>query len=138
MEKFVLRGDAAAAFAASLVDAVPSQWQRKKRQRQTTIHHGDKVVSEEHVQYLNEELNEAKTSINMLRILEAVEPVFISLEMLEKTRIGVTLTRLYRRTKDVEVQERTKKLLKLWKARAKKAMRRRVRRVETYGRNYAE
>ncbi|CAI5730793.1 unnamed protein product [Peronospora destructor] len=138
MEKFVLRGDAAAALAASLVDAHSSQLQRKKRQRQTTIHHGDKVVSEEHVQYLNEELSEAKTSINMLRILEALEQVFISLEMLEKMRIGVTLTRLFRRAEDSEVQDRTKKLLKLWKARAKKAMRRRTRRVETYGRNYAE
>jgi len=41
MERFVLRGDAAAALAESLADATPSQ--QKKRQRQTTIHHGDKV-----------------------------------------------------------------------------------------------
>ncbi|KAF1776544.1 Transcription factor IIS, N-terminal [Phytophthora cactorum] len=125
MDDYVLRGDAAAALAASLVDAAPPASQ-KKRQRQTTIHHGHKVVSEE------------RTAANMLSILDALERLFISLEMLEKTRIGVALTRLSRRAESPEVQGRAKKLLKLWKTRAKKAMRRRKRRVETYGRNYAD
>ncbi|KAG7388980.1 hypothetical protein PHYPSEUDO_011443 [Phytophthora pseudosyringae] len=138
MDEFVLRGDAAAALAASLTDAAPPAAQQKKRHRQTTIHHGDKVVSEERVQYLKEELDEAKTAANMLSLLDALEHVFVSLEMLEKTRIGVALTRLSRRAQSLEVQGRATKLLKMWKARAKKATRRRARRVETYGRNYAE
>ncbi|KAE9315916.1 hypothetical protein PF008_g19134 [Phytophthora fragariae] len=139
MERFVLRGDAAAALAASLADAPPSaSQQQKKRRRQTTIHHGDKVVSEERVQYLKEELDDAKTPANVLSVLEALEQLFISLEMLEKTRVGVALTRLSRRAEAPEVQERAQKLLKVWKTRAKKAIRRRARRVETYGRNFAE
>ncbi|KAL4092807.1 hypothetical protein PRIC1_011798 [Phytophthora ramorum] len=137
MERFVLRGDAAAALAASLEDVAPPASQ-KKRKRQTTIHHGDKVVAQEHVQYLKEELDDAKTSANMLVVLEALEQLFVSLEMLEKTRIGAALTRLSRRAESTEVQERATKLLKVWKSRAKTAMRRRARRVETYGRNYAE
>ncbi|KAG7399405.1 hypothetical protein PHYBOEH_008919 [Phytophthora boehmeriae] len=136
MDNFVLRGDAAAALAASLADA-PQQAQ-KKRRRQTTIHHGDKVVSEERVQYLKEELDDAKTASNMMSVLEALEQVFVSLEMLEKTRIGVTLTRLTRRADSDEVKERARNLLRAWKSRAKKAMRRRARRVETYGRNFAD
>ncbi|KAL4146006.1 hypothetical protein PRNP1_011879 [Phytophthora ramorum] len=132
MERFVLRGDAA---AASLADVAPPASQKK---RQTTIHHGDKVVAQEHVQYLKEELDDAKTNANMLVVLEALEQLFVSLEMLEKTRIGVALTRLSRRAGSTEVQERATKLLKVWKSRAKTAMRRRARRVETYGRNYAE
>ncbi|KAK1942470.1 hypothetical protein P3T76_005969 [Phytophthora citrophthora] len=136
MDNFVLRGDAAAALAASLVDAAPAS--QKKRHRQTTIHHGDKVVSQERVQYLKEELDDAKTTDNMLSLLEALEQVFVSLEMLEKTKIGVALTRLSRRAQSDEVKERALKLLKVWKNRAKKAMRRRARRVETYGRNYAD
>ncbi|OWZ21564.1 Transcription elongation factor A protein 1 [Phytophthora megakarya] len=136
MDDFVLRGDAAAALAASLEDVAPAS--QKKRQRQTTIQHGDKVVAQEHVQYLKEELDDAKTTANMLSILEALEQVFVSLEMLEKTHIGVALTRLSRRAESSEVQTRAKKLLKVWKNRAKKAMRRRARRVETYGRNYAD
>ncbi|EGZ07932.1 hypothetical protein PHYSODRAFT_526167 [Phytophthora sojae] len=139
MDRFVLRGDAAAALAASLADAPPSaSQQQKKRRRQTTIHHGDKVVSEERVQYLKEELDDAKTTANMLSVLEALEQLFISLEMLEKTRVGVALTRLSRRAEAPEVQDRARKLLKVWKARAKKATRRRARRVGTYGRNFAE
>uniref|UniRef100_A0AAV1TEJ3 TFIIS N-terminal domain-containing protein n=1 Tax=Peronospora matthiolae TaxID=2874970 RepID=A0AAV1TEJ3_9STRA len=137
MEKYVLRGDAAAALAASVVETTPSILP-KKRQRQTTIHHGHKVVSQEHMQYLKEELDEAKTTTDMLSILEALEQLFVSLEMLEKTRIGVALTRLFRRAEAPEVQCRAKKLLKQWKTRAKTAMRRRGRRVETYGRNYAD
>ncbi|KAI9920033.1 hypothetical protein PsorP6_015664 [Peronosclerospora sorghi] len=137
MEKFVLRGDAAAALAASLADAAPPPVQ-KKRKRQTTILHGEKVVSQERVQYLKEELDDAKDTTNLVTILEALEQLFISLEMLEKTRIGVTLTRVARRAEDVEVQSRANKLLKVWKTRAKKALRRRARRVETYGRNYAD
>lgn len=137
MEKYVLRGDAAAAAAASVIATAPSVLQ-KKRQRQTTIHNGDKVVSQEHVQYLKEELDEAKTTATMLSVLEALEKLFVSLEMLEKTFIGVALTRLFRRAEAAEVQCRAQKLLKQWKARAKTAMRRRVRRVETYGRNYAD
>ncbi|CAH0520114.1 unnamed protein product [Peronospora belbahrii] len=74
----------------------------------------------------------------MLNILASLEQIFVSLEMMEKTRIGVTLSSLSRRSDDVEIQQRANKLLKLWKARAKKAMRRRARRVETYGRNYAD
>lgn len=124
------------ALADSLANATPSLV--KKRQRQTTIHHGDKVVSEERVQYLKEEMDDTKTVASMLRILDALERLFVSLEMLEKTRIGVSLTRLSRRTESREVQDRAFKLLKVWKARAKKAMRRRARRVETYGRTYAE
>ncbi|ETN14448.1 hypothetical protein PPTG_07497 [Phytophthora nicotianae INRA-310] len=137
MDDYVLRGDAAAALAESLADAAPPASQ-KKRQRQTTIHHGHKVVSEERVQYLKEELDGAKTAANMLSILGALEQLFISLEMLEKTSIGVALTRLSRRAESPEVQDKAKKLLKVWKNTAKKAMRRRKRRVETYGRNYAE
>jgi hypothetical protein len=134
MERFVLRGDAAAALAESLADATPSQ----QKKRQTTIHHGDKVVSQERVQYLKEELDDAKTTANMLSLLDALEQLFVSLEMLEKTRVGVALTRLYRRAESPEVQDRANKLLRVWKNRAKKAIRRRARRVETYGRNYAE
>lgn len=37
-----------------------------------------------------------------------------------------------------DVRNRATLLLKVWKARAKKAMRRRARRVETYGRSFAE
>ncbi|CAI5739152.1 unnamed protein product [Hyaloperonospora brassicae] len=111
---------------------------QKKRQRQSTIHHGHKMVSQEHVQYLKEELDDAKTTATMLSVLEALAKLFVSLEMLEKTRIGVALTRLFRRAEDAEVQCRAQKLLKQWKARARTAMRRRVRRVETYGRNYAD
>ncbi|KAI9985269.1 hypothetical protein PInf_004595 [Phytophthora infestans] len=138
MDGFVLRGNAAAALAASLADAAPPLASQKKRQRQTTIHHGHKVVSEERVQYLKEELDDAKTAANMLSILDALEQLFISLEMLEKTRVGAALTRISRRAESPEVQDRANKLLKVWKKRAKKAMRRRKRRVNTYGRNYAE
>ncbi|GMF28206.1 unnamed protein product [Phytophthora lilii] len=137
MERFVLRGDEVAALEASLADAPPLASQQKRR-RQTTIHHGDKVVSQERVQYLKEELDDAKTTANMLSVLEALEQLFVSLEMLEKTRVGVALTRLSRRAEAPEVRDRAVKLLKVWKARAKKAMRRRARRVETYGRNFAD
>ncbi|RLN52028.1 hypothetical protein BBJ29_009508 [Phytophthora kernoviae] len=71
-----------------------------------TIHYGDKVVSEEHIQYLKEELDDAKTVSNMISVLEALDQVFVSLEMLEKTRIGVTLTRLTRRAESGEKRER--------------------------------
>lgn len=136
MEDFVLRGDAAAALQASLADAPKAS--QKKRRRQVTIHHGEKVVSEERVQFLKEELDDAKTDANRLSVVAVLETVFISLEMLEKTRIGVALTRVSRRTESDEVKDRATKLLRVWKSRAKRAMRRRSRRVETYGRNFAE
>ncbi|CEG42330.1 transcription elongation factor a protein 1 [Plasmopara halstedii] len=136
MDEFVLRGDAAMALANSQAKATSASLQ--KRQRQTRIYHGDKVVSEERVQYLKEEMDEAKTIANMLNILHTLEHLFVSLEMLEKTHIGVSLTRLSRRTESHEVHDRAQKLLKVWKTRAKMAMRRRARRVEMYGRNYAE
>lgn len=47
--------------------------------------------------HLKEELDAAKTAEDMLRVLEALEQLFISLEMLEKTLIGRALTRLHRR-----------------------------------------
>lgn len=54
-------------------------------------------VVEELVQYLKEELDAAKTTTTMMHILDALEQHYISLEMLEKTRIGVSLSRLQRR-----------------------------------------
>lgn len=119
MEKFVLRGDDAAVLRAQ------EQRQRSDRQRlrQTTIVDGPKVVRsylccficlhgavcmtgqdvvvqvvEEMVQHLKEELDAAKTTTNMLSILNALEHEhYISLEMLEKTRIGISLSRMQRR-----------------------------------------
>lgn len=37
-----------------------------------------------------------------------------------------------------QVKQKAQRLLKVWKQRAKKAMRRRTKRVETYGRNFAD
>ncbi|GAB9473325.1 hypothetical protein Gpo141_00010479 [Globisporangium polare] len=139
MEKFVLRGEEAA--AAALRDAQQSAAGAntgRQRLRQTTIADGSKVVVEELVQYLKEELDDAKTTGNMASILDALEQHYISLEMLEKTRIGVSLSRMQRRAESEDVRNRATLLLKVWKARAKKAMRRRARRVETYGRSFAE
>ncbi|RLN86952.1 hypothetical protein BBJ28_00004030 [Nothophytophthora sp. Chile5] len=144
MEKFVLRGEAAAALAASVVDA--PQQQQRKRQRQTTIHHGDKVVVEERVQYLKEELEDAKTTANMRSVLEVLEKIFVPVrDILFLIRYLIALLIVFARVAMVwcagnveEVQERARKLLRVWKSRAKKAMRRRARRVETYGRNFAD
>ncbi|TDH70041.1 hypothetical protein CCR75_005178 [Bremia lactucae] len=130
MDNFVLHGKAAVPNEAPV--------SKPKRKRQTTIHNGEKVVSVDHVQYLKEELDDVKSVDNMLSILDALERLFMSLEMLEKTRIGISLTRLLRRSDSKEVQYRATKLLVVWKATAKKAIRRRARRVDTYGRNYAE
>jgi hypothetical protein len=52
---------------------------------------------EEQVQLLKDEIDTAKTTANMLSILETLEGFFMSLEMMEKTRIGVSLSRLERR-----------------------------------------
>lgn len=49
------------------------------------------------VQYLKDELDDAKTTANMISVLNALEKHYISLEMLEKTRIGVSLSRMQRR-----------------------------------------
>lgn len=96
MDKFVLRGDDAVAAAATASTAGQRDHQRL---RQTRIADGSKVVVEEAVRRLRDELDAAKTPAAMLRALQALEREhFVSLEMLEKTRIGVSLTRLQRRT----------------------------------------
>ncbi|DBA02241.1 TPA: hypothetical protein N0F65_007651 [Lagenidium giganteum] len=109
-----------------------------QRLRQITITHGAKVVVEEVVQHLKDELDDARTDANVLGILHELEQHFISLEMLEKTRIGVSLTRAMRRSDSEEVKQKACCLLKEWKRRAKKAMRRRQRRVRMFGRNAGE
>uniref|UniRef100_K3X5J6 TFIIS N-terminal domain-containing protein n=1 Tax=Globisporangium ultimum (strain ATCC 200006 / CBS 805.95 / DAOM BR144) TaxID=431595 RepID=K3X5J6_GLOUD len=136
MEKFVLRGQEAAALRAQQQSLLSGN--DRQRLRQTTIADGAKVVVEEVVQYLKDELDDAKTTTNMMSVLNALEKHYISLEMLEKTRIGVSLSRLQRRTESEEVRTRATLLLRTWKVRAKKAMRRRAKRVETYGRNFAD
>lgn len=102
MEKFVLRGDdvlAAAATAAQLSTGGGARG--RQRLRQTRIADGSKVVVEDDVRRLRDELDAAHTSADMLRALLALEREhFVSLEMLEKTRIGVSLTRLQRRAHD--------------------------------------
>lgn len=60
--------------------------------------HCQTQVVEELVQYLKDELDDAKTTANMLSVLDAIEKHYISLEILEKTRIGVSLSRMQRRT----------------------------------------
>jgi hypothetical protein len=47
--------------------------------------------------HLKDELDAAKTPSEMRNVLEALEQLFISLEMLEKTLIGRALTKLQRR-----------------------------------------
>lgn len=54
-------------------------------------------VVEEMVEHLRDELEHARTTAAMENALEALEQLFVSLEMLEKTMIGRALTRLQRR-----------------------------------------
>lgn len=90
MERFVVR-QADAPAAADGSNAVP------QRLRQTRIGDGAKVVVAEVVQVLKAEIDAARTTDNMMRVLEALEAQFISLEMLEQTLIGRSLQRLYQR-----------------------------------------
>ncbi|GLE05316.1 hypothetical protein PINS_up014329 [Pythium insidiosum] len=96
MEKFVLRGDAARAFQEQQ-EQRGDDGARRTLMRQTRIVEGSKVVVEEHVMRLRDELDAAITTANMEAILDALETQYISLEMMEKTRIGLSLTRLERR-----------------------------------------
>lgn len=92
MEKFVVRkADAPAENGSGGGGPQP------QRLRQTRIGDGAKVVVAEVVQVLKAEIDAARTPDNMLRVLEALESQFISLEMLEQTMIGRSLERLYRR-----------------------------------------
>ncbi|TYZ51418.1 hypothetical protein PybrP1_012117 [[Pythium] brassicae (nom. inval.)] len=139
MEKFVLRGDDALAAAEAAQQPGGSGVRDRQRLRQTRIADGTKVVVEDDVRRLRDELDAARTPTAMLRVLLALEREhFVSLEILEKTRIGVSLTRLQRRAEDDDVRARATLLLREWKVRAKKALRRRARRVETFGRNFAD
>lgn len=90
MKKFVVRQADAPTAAGN--GAGPQQ-----RLRQTRIGEGAKVVVAEVVQVLKNEIDAARTTDNMLRVLEALESQFISLEMLEQTMIGRSLQRLYQR-----------------------------------------
>jgi hypothetical protein len=96
-----------------------------------------KVVLEV-IQRFKEELDEAKTTENMMRILKELENQFVSLEMLEKTLIGRSLCKVYLRTKSEDVKKLAGKLLKIWKRTAKEAIRRREQRVQTFGRNFSD
>jgi hypothetical protein len=96
-----------------------------------------KVVLEV-IQRFKEELDEAKTTENMMSILKELENQFVSLEMLEKTLIGRSLCKVYLRTKSEDVKKLAGKLLKIWKRTAKEAIRRREQRVQTFGRNFSD
>ncbi|KAJ0400956.1 hypothetical protein ATCC90586_007617 [Pythium insidiosum] len=96
MEKFVLRGDAARAYQAEQQCAGDDS--KRPLMRQTRIIEGSKVVVEEHVMRLRDELDAAVTTANMEAILDELEAQYVSLEMMEKTLIGLSLTRLERRT----------------------------------------
>ncbi|KAF0691884.1 Aste57867_16968 [Aphanomyces stellatus] len=104
------------------------------RMRQTRIEHGYKVEIVEEIVQLAQVMDMSEEK-ELPMLVQELGGRFISLELLEQTDIGKALVRLYRRTESDVVREQAKQMLRKWKRTALDGLRRRQKRVETFGRN---
>ncbi|ETW03408.1 hypothetical protein H310_04876 [Aphanomyces invadans] len=106
------------------------------RMRQTRIEHGYKVEVVEEIVQLAQVMDMSEEK-ELPLLLHELDGRFISLELLEQTDIGKALVRLYRRTDSDTTREQARQMLRKWKRTAVDGLRRRNKRVETFGRNMA-
>lgn len=101
--------------------------EKREKYRQTTIESGYKVVVVEEIERIRDRMEIAATDLEIDSVLSDVSTQFISLEMLEKTGIGKSLTRLKKRCESEKQQLIATNLLNEWKSIAKLAIQRRKR-----------
>jgi len=106
------------------------------RLRQTRIEHGKKVEVVEDIQLLVQ-LMETCELKEMAQMVKSIEERFISLELLEQTKIGHALVQMRYRAENEEVKASILQLERKWKETALAAWKRRQKRVEIFGRNMA-